>query len=399
MSMMPRLRRLMVSLAAAAVLATGSGGALALDDTAASTPALSGTPVAGECPGAELPAVGALSITDGAVAWFACSPDETYRTVIGASETILLIDERGPAGQRTVAFDAADGSERWHRATASAQIPQGPIDGQGIVILATADQGEPALVGVDAVTGDEQWSVASTDVPIANSATVAVVGDATSPGASSRFRGIDRVTGDELWVSGTPLVDMSGVFVARSPSAVLGEVVVVPTGETVTAIDMRTGATLWQAPQLDHPAAADGVIVGTRGASGPPPPSFTVTALDATSGRLLWEAPGRPSYGDLLAVGDSMIAVLDPNGSGIVAYELAAGDERWRATPTPFGEPQLISGTSLVLLWEGEISVLSTSDGATIWSATEPFQSPLMNSVGSNGETVFVALNSLPWGD
>jgi len=369
-------------------------GAMWAPGTVASTPEPSGTPLAPACPGAEYPAVGALGITDGAVEWFACSPDETFRTVMGASETIVLVDERGPAGPRTVAFDAADGSERWHRVTVINQIPAGPFAGQGIVVLASVDQGEPALVGVDAETGAEQWSVASTDVPIANSATVAVVGDdPTSAGPSSRFRGIDRVTGEELWVSGTPLVDLSGVYVARSPAAVLGEVVVVPTGETVTAIDMQTGATLWQAPQLDHPAAADGVIVGTRGANSPAP---EVAALDAASGQLLWTAPGRPSYGDLLAVGDGVVAV---DYSGVVAYELVSGDKRWRATPTPFGEPQLISGTSLVLLWEGEISVLSTTDGATTWSATQPFGSPWMNSVGSNGKTVFVAINSLPWGD
>jgi outer membrane protein assembly factor BamB len=383
----------------AACMAMSVTGALvtaAADDTAKSTPAPGGTPTAPACPSAESPAAGALSIADGAVVWLACAPDGAHRTVIGASDIAVFVDERGPAGPRTVAFDVADGSERWHWVTVNQQIPAGPFDGQGVVVLAAADQGEPALVGVDAGTGAKQWSVESTDVPLANSATVAVVGDATSPGASSRFRGIDRVTGDELWVSGTPLEDRSGVFVARSPAAVLGEVLVVPTGATVTAIDMRTGAMLWEAPQLDHPVAADGVIVGTRGANSPAP---SVAALDAASGQELWSAPGRPSYGDLLAVGDGVVAVLRPDGPGFVAYELSSGDERWRVTQTPPGEPQLISGTSLVLLWEGDVSVLSTTDGATTWSATEPFGLPLMNSVGSNGDTVFVAINSLPWRD
>ena len=94
-----------------------------------------------------------------------------------------------------------------------------------------------------------------------------------------------------------------------------------------------------------------------------------------------------------------MLVILSPGGLGLVAYELSSGDQRWRAAQTAYIEPQLISGTSLVGLWEGEIAVASTTDGATIWSATEPFRSPLMNSVGSNGETVFVAINSLPWRD
>ena len=51
-----------------------------------------------------------------------------------------------------------------------------------------------------------------------------------------------------------------------------------------------------------------------RGANGPPPHS--VAALDAAAGRLLWEAPGRASYGDLLAAGDGMVAVLDWEAGG-----------------------------------------------------------------------------------
>lgn len=369
----------------------------ATDDAAVSSPAPSGTP-APACPSSEYPAVGALGITDGAVEWFACSPEEVYRTVIGASDDIVLIDESGPGGrdQRTIALDADDGSEHWHLATARARLPQGPIDGQGIVVLAASEQDATALVGVDAATGQERWRVASGHVPLANSATVAVVGDATSPGASSRFRGIDRLTGDELWVSGTPLVDMSGDFVARSPAAVLDEVIVLPTGATVTAFDMRTGATLWTAPQLDHLAAAAGVIVGTRGTNGPAP---SIVALDAASGQQLWEAPGRASYGGLLAAGDGVVAVLTLGGSRLVAYELSSGNERWRVAQSAYVEPQMISGTSLVALWEGEISIVSTTDGATIWSATQPFQSPLMNSIGSNRTSVFVAINSLPWTD
>jgi outer membrane protein assembly factor BamB len=349
------------------------------------------------CPDAEYPAVGALRLTDGAVEWFVCSPVEAFRTVIGANDDIVLIEESDATSRRTIAYAAADGSERWRRATTRTPTPPGPFAGQGIVVLATQDAG--ALVGVDAATGEERWQVASSGAPLAHGATVAVVWDVVTPYESSRFRGIDRATGDELWVSATLLSDRANNFVARSPAAVLGEVVVVPTGATVTAIDMRTGAMLWQAPQLDHPAAADGVIVGTRGLNAPPPMP-TVAALDAATGQELWAARGRASYGDLLAAGDGVVVVLDPDNADLVAYELSSGDERWRvAQATTYVEPQLIDGTSLVALWGGELAVLSTADGATIWPATEPFDSPLMNSAGSNGTSVFVAINSLPWGD
>ena len=361
------------------------------------------------CPSAEYPAAGALNITDGTVEWLVCSPDEASRTVIGASDDVVLIEENGSAGLRTIAFDAADGSERWSHRTADTPIPPGPFDGKGIVVLATDDRGALALVGVDAVTGQEKWRVESSEAPLAHSATVAVVWNVADPGAGQQLRGIglrgiDRVTGDELWVSDTPLSDESGVCCKNSPAAVLGDVLAVPTGATVTAIDMRTGATLWKAPQLDHPTAADGLFVGTRetsgtpGTNGPPPAPPAITAIDAASGQERWTAPGRPSYGGAFAVGDGVI-VVESGGPDLIAYKLSSGDERWRATRTVHIEPQLINGKSLVMLWEGELSVLSATDGATIWSATQPFGSPLMNNLGSNGASVFVAINSVPWTD
>ena len=354
------------------------------------------------CPSGEFPSAGALRITDGTVLWSACSPNEAYRSVDGASNDIVLIQEGGPSGdnRHTIALDAADGSERWRRPIANTPMPSGPVDGQGIVVLATVDRDTPALVGVNALTGEELWRVGSSDVPLAHSATVAVVwdGDTTSNFGEGQFRGIDRTTGEEVWVSDISLSDQSGVMVGRSPAAVLGDVIVVPTGTTVTAIDMRTGARLWQAPQLTHLHADDGVIVGIRGVGGPPTLA-RVTAIDAASGDQLWTAPGQESYGGLLAVGDGVVAVLDSNRSGVVAYEVSSGNERWRATRTMSVEPQLINGTSLVLLWEGQLGVMSTTDGATLWSVTQPFGSPLMNSAGSNGDAVFVTINSLPWGD
>jgi outer membrane protein assembly factor BamB len=374
--------------------------------TAVSTADPGGATTAPACPTDEFPAVGASSIADGAVVWLVCSPVEASRTVIGANDDIVLIEESGPfdasgsASRYTIAFDADDGSELWRietEATGTTFTPAGPIDGQGIVVL--SDQGAGTLVGIDVLSGEERWSVESSDGLLANSPTVAVVWDAASQSSPTGFRGIDRATGEELWVSDTMLSDQSGNMVGRSPAAVLDEVMAVPTGATLTAIDMPTGAILWQSPQLDDPAAADGTFVGARRTSGPP----TVAAIDAASGEERWTAPGSASYGDLLAVGDGVIAVMDAGenrGLDLIAYELSSGDERWQVTQTShIAQPQMIDGTSLIMLWEGEFSVLSTTDGSTIWGATEPFGSTWMNSVGSNGDTVFVAINSRPFSD
>src|SRR3712207_5334505 len=41
---------------------------------------------------AEYPAVGALRLTDGAVAWSVLSPDEAYRAVVGANDEVVLVE-------------------------------------------------------------------------------------------------------------------------------------------------------------------------------------------------------------------------------------------------------------------------------------------------------------------
>ena len=165
---------------------------------------------------------------------------------------------------------------------------------------------------------------------------------------------------------------------------------------------------LWQAPQLGHLAGADGTIVGQRG-TGKPDDWTMVTALDAASGRERWKVMQTlPQSGDLVT-GDGLIVVTDQINTQtssepvLIAYELSSGAKRWHA-PRPrdrYLAPQRISGTSLVLLGDREVEVLSTTDGATIWSKKEPFGSPdniqpQMISVGSNGAAVFVASNSVP---
>lgn len=219
-----------------------------------------------------------------------------------------------------------------------------------------------------------------------------------SVGPPGGLRGIDRATGEERWVKDDVVFDdRSGVGVQRGAAAAAGTTIAVPTGSTLTAVDMTTGAVLWTAPQLDHPVAGGGVLVGSeRSLSG----LVTLGAVDATTGLPLWSAVGRPSDGDLLAVGDGVIVVsVGEMSEELVAYDLVTGDERWRVPHSSWEQPQLVAGTSTVMLWEDMLEVRSTSDGSRTWAATQPLRSPLMSSTGSNGFSKFVAVNSLPWGD
>lgn len=346
------------------------------------------------CPGGEYPAVGAMDLATGEVHWVVCSSVEAYRDVLGVGD-VVLVQESTPERHHVMALDPIDGSQRWRRSTRFTPPSAGHVDAQGVAVLPVIDAGVPALVGIDSSTGTERWRVTSSEVPLAHGAQVTIVGQAADMSGQSPVRGLNPVTGEEVWVSEVVLSDPSGVRVGRSPVALDGGIAVVPAGETVRGIDAGTGDVIWEASHLSHLVAADGVVVGVNIAG----PGSTITALDLGSGKHLWTQRGAASYGGIIAAGEGVVVVKASGTGEFVAYELATGDERWRVQPRVMVEPQLVSGRSVFTMWEGEIAVVSTTDGTSLWSATLPFGSPLMNSVGTNGEVVVVAINSRPWDD
>jgi outer membrane protein assembly factor BamB len=207
------------------------------------------------------------------------------------------------------------------------------------------------------------------------------------------LRGLDRTTGEERWTSPVRLHDDSGVGVARGAAAVTGNTVIVPAAGKLVAIDARTGTELWQGQELHRPSAVEGFVVGYQGKG----PSPKVIALDSETGETLWTATGRPSYGDLWAIGGGAVSVLEV-APGIVAYELATGTVRWRRGDQ-MGQPQSAVGDAVYVLWESYLAVLSSTDRSTRWEANAPLGSPWMHSLGSNTGSLFVSVDTLPPGD
>ncbi len=375
------------------------------------------------CDDGSPPALGAFDLATGAVQWIYCSAEQAWRSVLGATDEVVYLNSvtREQTFELT-ALDANTGAELWRRLLAPPTElgmgdAQGPIAGGGVVVLKVNDGDGVATVGVDAGTGSERWRTAS--VPAADAAArgaadtaagpVVVAGPGGPPapiltpianteemvvvGSFTGLRGLDRATGEERWTSPVALQDDSGVGVARGAAAVSGDTVIVPAGGNLVAIDARTGTQLWHGQGLHHPSAAEGFVVGYSRDG----PSQKVSGLDAVTGETLWTAPGRPSYGDLWAIGGGTVSALDA-APGIVAYELATGAVRWRRDDV-MGEPQSAVGDAVFTLWEAYVGVLSPTDGSTRWEALEPLGSRLMSSVGSNSGSLFVSVNSLPFTD
>ena len=177
-------------------------------------------------------------------------------------------------------------------------------------------------------------------------ATPALVGDKVFVGSRENdnevTRCLDAATGKPVWEDKHPAASISG-----------------PAGG-------------FQGPRAS-PAVADGKVVtlGTRG---------TLTCLDANSGKVIWRkddykdsVPKFYTSASPMIVDGMAVAILGSNDKGgIVAYDLASGDEKWKWTGdgAAYASPVLmtIDGTNLIVAeTERKIVALSAADGKLVW--------------------------------
>ncbi len=181
--------------------------------------------------------------------------------------------------------------------------------------------------------------------------------------------------------------------------------------EVIRCLDAGTGKELWQdkyeaqavtgAPgrhpgPRSSPTVANGKVV-TLGVGG------ILSCLDAATGKVLWrkdDFPGAwPRFYTAMSpiiVDDLCLAHLGKEGEGtIVAYNLAAGDQKWKWTGDgpAYASPVLmtIEGTKqLVAQTEKNIVGIAVADGKLMWQVPTPTQGRFYNSATPiiDGQTV-----------
>lgn len=161
-------------------------------------------------------------------------------------------------------------------------------------------------------------------------------------------------------------------------------------GEIILCLDAGTGSELWRdkhesgpatGPSGRHPgprsspAVADGKLVayGVRG---------TLSCLDAATGKVLWrkkdfaESPPRffTSCSPLVADGLCVVQLGGEENGGIVAYDLATGNEKWKWTGdgTAYSSPVLCGAGGvkmIVAVTAKKIVGVRLADGKLLWEA------------------------------
>jgi outer membrane protein assembly factor BamB len=184
--------------------------------------------------------------------------------------------------------------------------------------------------------------------------------------------------------------------------------------EVIRCLDAANGKELWQekyaaqavsGPPSQHsgprssPTVADGKIV-TLGVGG------VLSCVDAAKGKMLWHKddfsgvwPKFYTASSPIITGGLCIAQLggESNG-GIVAYDLATGDQKWKWTSdgTAYASPVLLTveGTKMVVtLTAKKIVGLGVTDGKLLWEAPFPVQGRAYNAATPivDGQTVIYA--------
>lgn len=160
--------------------------------------------------------------------------------------------------------------------------------------------------------------------------------------------------------------------------------------EVIRCLDAATGKEIWQdkydaqgatgpaasfSGPRSSPAVADGkvVTIGVRG---------MVSCLDAASGKVLWRKDdfqgATPNFftssSPIIVDGLAIAQLGGRNNAGIVAYDLASGEQKWKwAGDNPaYSSPALmtVDGVKLIIaMTERRIVGLSAADGKLLWEA------------------------------
>jgi len=161
--------------------------------------------------------------------------------------------------------------------------------------------------------------------------------------------------------------------------------------EVIRALDAKTGNELWQdkyesggatggasgfsGPRCS-PAVAEGKIValGVRG---------TLSCLDAATGKVLWRKDDFKGAVPMFYVASSPIIVDGlciaelggRGGGGIVAYDLAGGEQKWKWTGDgpAYGSPVLLKvgeTKAIVAPTERKLVAIGAADGKVLWEVS-----------------------------
>jgi outer membrane protein assembly factor BamB len=284
-------------------------------------------------------------------------------------------EDRKPSG--TDAASPADGeapAPLWSQTT-SAQAFGGDdalVVAGGVVIAV----GDP-LVGRDAATGKERWSIDDGAVPGAP----LLLADGTLYLASGQYdgtvAGLDPATGKETWRSrlGKEYAQPRPIAVDGAQVYVVAEILEDGLGtrtNVIAALNSTTGKVVWK-EQRDVGTEEHGITAAVQG-------NLLVytdfrknlTVRDTATGKQVWTQKITESNFRRFAVEPDVVVLAQ--GRELQAFELKDGTERWSLRTeefTTFKGPSVIDGVLYVADSDETLWAVQPATGKTIWQAKD----------------------------
>jgi len=203
------------------------------------------------------------------------------------------------------------------------------------VLVAGNTSGQGGTFGYDVATGRPLWSVPGhiRGGPAVHGGFAYAVND-TKDRYRFALRKLDLRTGKAAWsVAEEDLGNHDG------PPVVVGDVVVVTSrSRAIAAYDLATGAERWKHASLQvcsgRLAAADGLVYFSGGLPGT---TDTLTALDVSTGATVWKTLLTGSDGKGCGAGAAVAdgVVVTGLGRDLLGFDAKSGERRWMRTGPP----------------------------------------------------------------
>lgn len=316
--------------------------------------------------------------------WYVPAGDTSDSTPAVDDTTVFVGNDAGIL----FAIDAASGQEQWHRDFGEDRQVWSPTVAEGTVYVAAEVMPHASLAAhtpqgkvwaLDAATGDERWTFATTEEvtttpAFANGMVFVSVRD-------NHIYAIDAESGHQLWALSTPM-DVSDPVIADGRLYV--QVRTEHADALVLALDPGTGEQLWarSAGRVwaeATPAFANGVLVLVQhGAHGFDPYTEHLLALDAATGEQRWSAELEGELNALPLVQNGVVYIagdictawrmagmsMKCDGARVIrfyALDAESGDVQWSLDlPGELVTDPMISGNVAII--QGTFGMLSAID-------------------------------------
>jgi outer membrane protein assembly factor BamB len=188
-------------------------------------------------------------------------------------------------------------------------------------------------------------------------------------GGDGKLSALNRFTGAVRWQN-----DVHEEL-TTSPTVAEGRVFVMSSEQSITAVDLKDGKTVWKFhrdPPGGFTIRGDARPLLSHGSVFAAFADGTVAALDPQDGVVKWTRPVSGPTGDYLDVdwidapeGDSRLYVASAK-AGVVALDAVSGDAVW-TTAVPGANHVLTDGPRIIAGGRGLVIALDRLTGATLW--------------------------------